>query len=100
MKNTNIVASEQIAEWKEKHGEVFKITVEDKACYIKRPSRKALGYASVGGKDNPIVFSEIILKDCWLGGDKEIQTDDALFLAASAKVVETIKVAEAALEKL
>jgi hypothetical protein len=40
------------------------------------------------------------LKDCWLGGDEEIQTDDKLFLSISSKLPELIEVEEAALEKL
>jgi len=91
---------EQIAEWKAKHGDVFCIKVEDKVCYLKKPSRKALGYASVAGKDNPLKFNEVLLNDCWLGGDEEIKTNDDLFLSVSPKLTELIEVKEAELEKL
>jgi hypothetical protein len=91
---------EQISEWKAKHGKVFRIKVEDKACYMKRPSRKALGYAMVAGKNNPLKFNEELLKDCWLGGDEEIKTDDELFFAASAQFGEIVNSKEAELEEL
>jgi hypothetical protein len=91
---------EQIAEWKDKHKGVFCIKVEDKACYLKKPSRKALGYASMAGKENPLKFNEVILNDCWLAGDEEIKTDDDLFLSVSPKVAEIIEVKSADLEKL
>ncbi len=95
---------EQIAEWKAKYGEVAKITVKDEAgdkvCYLRHPSRKALGYASMAGKDNPLRFNEVILNDCWLAGDEEIRTNDTLFLSVSGKIAELIEVKEAELEKL
>jgi hypothetical protein len=94
------VTKEQIAEWKEKHGKVFCITVDGKVGYMKRPSRKALGYAMVAGKENPVKFNEVLLKDCWLGGDEEIKTDDELFFAVSSKLGEIVNAKEAELVEL
>ena len=48
------VTKEQIQEWKKKHGKVFKISCDGKSCYLKPPSRKTLGYASVASKDDPL----------------------------------------------
>jgi hypothetical protein len=91
---------EQIAEWKEKHGDIFRITVEDKSCYLKKPNRKTLGYAATAAKENPLKFNEVILRDCWLAGDEEIRTDDELFLSASSKIEKIIETKHAELEKL
>lgn len=91
---------EQIAEWKAKFGTVNKISVDGKVCYLRNPSRKALGYASQAGKDNPMKFNEVILNECWLAGDDEIRTNDTLFLSVSGKIAELIEVKEAELEKL
>jgi len=95
---------EQIAEWKAKYGTISKITVKadggNKVCYLRNPSRKALGYASMAGKDNPLKFNEVVLNDCWLAGDEEIRTNDTLFLSVSGKIAELIEVKEAELEKL
>ena len=91
---------EQIAEWKAKHGDVFRIKVDEKTCYLKKPGRKALGYATVAGKDNPMKFNETLLNECWLGGDDEIKTNDELFLAVTPKLAELLNTKEAELEKL
>lgn len=95
---------EQIAEWEAKYGTISKITVKadggNKVCYLRNPSRKALGYASMAGKDNPLKFNEVVLNDCWLAGDEEIRTNDTLFLSVSGKIAELIEVKEAELEKL
>lgn len=94
------VTKEQIQEWKKKHGKVFKISCDGKSCYLKPPSRKTLGYASVAGKDDPLKFNEVILHDCWLGGDEEIRTDDVLFLSVSSQLANIIQTKEAELEEL
>lgn len=94
------VTEEQIQEWKQKHGKVYKIRVDDKVCYLKRPSRKTLSYASVAGKDDPIKFNEVVLRDCWLCGDEEIKTDDVLFMSISPKLADIIEIKETELEEL
>ncbi|GIJ93367.1 MAG: hypothetical protein Q4A09_05285 [Capnocytophaga felis] len=99
MKNTEIT-QEQIQEWKRKHGEVSLLRIEDKKAYLKTPDRKTLSFASSFATTDPLKFNEILLENCWLGGDEEIKTDDSLFLAASSKLAELIKVKEATLEKL
>jgi hypothetical protein len=48
---------EQVSEWKAKHGDVFCVTIEGNVCYLKKPSRKALGYATMAGKENPVKFN-------------------------------------------
>jgi hypothetical protein len=90
----------KIAEWKREHGNVFRIKVEDKVCYLKPPSRKTLGYASVAAKENPLKFNEVILRDCWLAGNEEIKSDDVLFLSVSPKLDKLIETKEVELEKL
>lgn len=99
------ITKEQIQEWKQKYGEIFKLKIEDKECYLRKPSRKTLSYASVAGKDNPLGFNEVIMRDvskggCWLGGDEEVREDDTLFLSASSKIAELIEIKDAELEKL
>ncbi len=91
---------EQIEAWKQKHGDVFAVTVGNSVCYLKRPTRKAISYASVAGKNDPLKFNEVLLNDCWLGGDDRIKSDDTMFISASAKVAELIEVKEAELKKL
>ncbi|MBY0486170.1 MAG: hypothetical protein K2P85_03110 [Flavobacteriaceae bacterium] len=89
---------EQLAAWKTQYGEFFGIVIEDKVCYLKKPDRKALSFASQVGSD-PMKFNEVILKNCWIGGDEEILTDDSLFLAASSKLDQVIEFKKAELVK-
>ena len=91
---------EQIEAWKKQHGEIYAATVGDGICYLKKPSRKVLGYASFASKNNPLNFNEVMLNDCWLGGDESIRTDDAKFLGVSGVLAELIEVKEAELKKL
>lgn len=94
------LTKEQIQELKQKHGKVFKLSCDGKICYLKPPSRKTLGYASVAGKDDPLKFNEVILRDCWLGGDEEIRKDDELFISVGSQLANIIQTKEAELEEL
>ena len=44
------LSKEQIEALKKKHGEIFKVEVDDKVCYLKRPTRKALSLAASQGQ--------------------------------------------------
>ncbi|NWO28916.1 hypothetical protein [Capnocytophaga sp. oral taxon 903] len=94
------VTKEQIKQWKAKYKEVFVLRVDDKEAYLRTPDRATLSYASTLATKDPMKFNEAILTNCWLGGDEEIKTDDALFLSASSKLGELIQIKEATLEKL
>lgn len=94
------VTKEQIKQWKAKYKEVFVLRVDDKVAYLRTPDRATLSYASTLATKDPMKFNEAILTNCWLGGDEEIKTDDALFLSASSKLGELIRIKEATLEKL
>ena len=94
------VTKEQIKQWKAKYKEVFVLRVDDKVAYLRTPDRATLSYASTLATKDPMKFNEAILTNCWLGGDEEIKTDDALFLSASSKLGELIQIKEAILEKL
>lgn len=91
---------EQVQEWKDKHGDIFAIKAEEHICYLRRPTRKAISYASVAGKTDPLKFNETLLRECWLGGSEEIRKNDDLFLAASGVLDKIIEIKEAELEKL
>lgn len=95
-----MVTKEQIQEWKKQYKDVFVISVEDKKVYLRTPDRKTLSYASTLATKDPLKFNEVILDNCWLGGDEEIKTNDELFLAVSSKLPDLIQIKEATLEKL
>jgi hypothetical protein len=90
----------QIDQWKEQHGEVFKMDIEGHVAYLKKPDRKTMSYATSVASKDPIKFNEILLKGCWLGGDEKIQTDDTLFLSAGQVIGNLMEVKEATLLKL
>ena len=95
-----MITKEQIQEWKNQYKDIFVISVEDKKVYLRTPDRKTLSYASTLATKDPLRFNEVILENCWLGGDEEMKTNDELFLAVSSKLPDLIQIKEATLEKL
>ena len=95
-----MITKEQIQEWKKQYKDIFVISVEDKKVYLRTPDRKTLSYASTLATKDPLKFNEVILDNCWLGGDEEIKTNDELFLAVSSKLPDLIQIKETTLEKL
>jgi len=87
------MANDHAAELKDKT-----VKTEGVTAYLKTPSRKVISMAtSLGGKD-PIKFGEIILKNCWLGGDERIKDEDELFLAANGVLGDLIRIKSASLK--
>ena len=89
---------EQIAKWKQTHGEIYLITVEDKSCVLRKPRRQDLSYASV--VKDPIKLSETLLNQLWVAGDEEIRTQDDYFFAAVNKMDTVMALKEAEIKKL
>jgi hypothetical protein len=91
--------AEQIADWKKKHGDIFKVEVGDSVCYLKKPDRKTMSYVATLGS-NPIRANEALLQNCWLGGDESIKTDDEKFFGVSSKLNEIVEIKDAEITKL
>lgn len=89
---------EEIKGWKEKHGELYQVSVEGYSCILHKPTRKDLSYIS--SVKDPIKMSELLLEQTWVAGDEEIKTNDELFMAVVSKMDEVIKVKEAEIKKL
>ena len=94
------VTADQINAWKEQHGEDFADKVNGHVCYLRKPTRRDLSFASSAGKKDPLKFNETLLRDCWLGGSEAIRKDDDKFLAAGGLLDRIVEVKEAELEKL
>ena len=94
------VTKQQTQEWKKQYCDVYVLNIEGKKAYLRTPDRNTLSYASTLATKDPLKFNEVVLNNCWLGGDEEIKTDDTLFLAASSKLPDLIQIKEATLEKL
>lgn len=104
-KQTNVTASskdvtpEMVGEWKNKYGDVFVVEAEGKKCWLRRPNRKVIGAAVVLSNGDPMEQKEVIIRNCWLGGDMEFQNEDRYFFALSGKVDEMVDIATASLKK-
>ena len=90
----------EIDEWKKRHGDIYAIKVDGHVCYLRKPTRRDLSFASSAGKKDPLKFNETLLRDCWLGGSEAIRRDDDKFMGASGVLEKIIPDAEAELEKL
>jgi hypothetical protein len=97
-----LATPEQIAEWKAMHVNVYalKATASNKICYLRKPTRQELSYATKASETDPLNFNSSILKSCWLWGDEEIQTNDSLFLGICPQLDEITAFETFELEKL
>ncbi len=101
------VTQEQIDDWKEQHEgvyivEAYKPSGEKLTGYVhdvnSRKLRKSIlrnigmGDAQTGG--------ELVIKNCWLGGDEAIKTDQKLFEAAALAAIEALDMREATARRL
>ena len=90
----------EIDEWKKRHGDIYAIKVDGHVCYLRKPTRRELSFATTAGKNDPLKFNETLLRGCWLGGSEAIRRDDDKFMGASGVLDKIIPDAEAELEKL
>lgn len=94
------ITAEQIAAWKKKHGKVYKVESEGKVGYLRRPDRKIISAATVIGNGDNLKSKEVVIGNCWLGGDEELKTDDKYFLALAGLVDEMIEIAQMELKEV
>ena len=94
------VTKAQIEIWKKKHGEIYELIVEDKKAYLCKPDRNTLRLAFSKAATDPLGMAEVILTNCWLGGDDEIKDDNSYLVGAMSQVQEIIEMKEASLKKL
>ena len=98
--NLTELTDEQIAEAKKEFGQVFLLQVDDKKCYLHKPTRMVIDLAVQSSAKRSSMFDETILRNCWLAGDKEIVDNDEYFFAVSKQLDEVIKFKNAELKKL
>lgn len=66
----------QIEALKKKHGKVHEISFDSgEKCYLKKPTRATVGLAMSKARTNPLAMVDVILQNCWLGGDEVIRED-------------------------
>lgn len=93
---------EQISDWKKEHIYVYQVKApeSDKICYLRKPTRKELSFATAASTTDALKFNESILNSCWLYGDDEIKTNDTLFLGICPLLDEICAFEKFELEKL
>lgn len=72
------VTKAQIEEWKQAHGSIYELEANGKTAYVKDPTsdlRVMKSFVSAR-EDDPIKGVDVILNNCWLGGDEEIKSED------------------------
>ncbi len=95
------ITKEQIQEWKKKYGDIYCIGFDDgKETYIKKPNRKTVSLAMTKMQTNPLAYAEVILNQCFIGGDESFRTNDAYFFGASAQLEQIMEVKSAEIKKL
>ncbi len=94
------VTDAQIAAWKKEHGKVFVVESEGKKGYLRKPTRKVIGAASVIGGSDGVKMTEVIVNSCWLGGDEELKTNDDYFLGIVAQIDVLTKTAKVELKEV
>ena len=102
MKETLIgqATEEQIASWKKQYGTIYAVEVDGHVCYLRKPDRKVMAYASTALKDSPFQYVEEIFSNCRVGGSEVFDTDDDYFLAAMQTVNELVQLKTAEIVKL
>ena len=91
---------QQISSWKQQYGDVFEVTVDGKKGYFKKPDRKTMGFAMTKAQTDPLGYLEVIIENCWLGGDNELKDNNDYFYALCMKVQDITAVKDAEIKKL
>ncbi len=94
------MTQEQINEWKEKYGGVYRLPVDDKTAYLREPKMKDYKRAFTAMQnDGDLAFGEEMINLLFIGGDEEVRKDDTYFLPARRKMVKFFTYEDAELEK-
>lgn len=104
MKEINSPETEKV-ELVAPEGTAYTIEIDGKKCFLKKPSRHT--YAKVipmmtpmfGNEPNLMGAAEIILSECFIGGDQEFRTEDEYIVPASLQCLGLIEIKEATLKK-
>lgn len=97
----------QIAEWKRKYDGAWSYETPDgRICYLKNVDRRVLGLATTNATDvnkgqlDSVKFAEIIVENCWLGGDDAIRDEDKYFMGLTQRIGGIVEIVSGDLKKL
>jgi len=92
------ITPEQVERWKKEHGKVFYAEADGKKAWYRKPTRNDLSYAMTL-RDKPLDMDEMILKNCFLGGEPFHEDIDYLLgmddMVARMLTVKNVEVGEA-----
>jgi hypothetical protein len=90
----------QISMWKNLHRDVFEVKASDKVGYFKRPDRNTIKAATAISAQDGHKANEIVLENCWLGGDPEIKTNDLYYMEVAPIIPKLFDFGKAEIKKL
>lgn len=92
---------QKIQEWKELHGGVYALPVEDKICYLREPNIDDYKRAFIAMQnDGDTAFGETMINSLWLEGDTEIKSDNDYFTPAKKEITKMLNYEEAEITAL
>ena len=104
------ITPEIIEGWKKKYGDVFCVEAEGRKGYLRRPgggnapaprpTRRIIASANVLGGVDGLKIKEILLRNCWLGGDNALLDEDRYFLGILPHADAIIEIVESDLKKV
>lgn len=89
-----------IEDWKKQYGDVFCVEAEGRKGYLRRPDRRIIASANVLGGVDGLKIKEILLRNCWLGGDSALLDEDRYFLGILPHADAIIEIVESDLKKV
>lgn len=105
------ISKEQFEEWKAKHGKdpegketVKVIVIKSKTadlefrCVVRNPDKKILGMALPFMDKNVAKMCDILITNCWLGGDEVIKTFAPYNLSAGSQLLDFLSDAESEIQ--
>ena len=93
------VSQDQLDKWKKEVGHVWEVTIEESVCYLKKASRATLRAALTFLEKDKIKYMEIIVENCWLGGDENIKKEDDYFYGLMGVVPKLVEAKDAVIKK-
>jgi len=101
MKKQEAITKEIIQSWKDQHGDVYALPVDDKTGYLRAPKMADYKRAfDAMKKQGEVSFGETMLTALWLGGDEEIKNEDSYFLSARRELMDFFNYGDAEINEL
>lgn len=90
---------QQIAEWKDKFGDIFSCKADGHIAYFKNPTRQVVGYA-MGLQKDPMKMTEFLLTECCVGGSDVFNKEVSFMLGAAPLLEKLVSVKQTEIAKL